>query len=166
MAFGYACHGHRRFGIAPERRRCLHQMRSVVRDGCWMTLSSTAITDGDRLTHQLTGARTQKLRQPQGDSCGRKPRTVDLPRVCGGGVEEVIALRALNPPCQRSPVADQPATQWKSAVCSVRCRVASSDRATVTGSRTAPTLISSTGLAGTIGRLDGPPKRGNPSTLL
>ena len=46
----------------------------------------------------------------------------------------------------------------------MRGRVDSSDRATVTGSRTAP-VICSAGLAGAAGRLNGlngPPKRGNP----
>src|SRR5215471_18896161 len=61
-------------------------------------------------------------------------------------------------------MADHPATQWKSDVCSVRGRADSSDRATVTGSRTAP-VISRAGLAGRAGGLEGPPKRGNPSSF-
>src|SRR5215469_8608274 len=61
-------------------------------------------------------------------------------------------------------MADHPATQWKSDVCSVRGRADSSDRATVTGSRTAP-VISRPGLAGRAGGLDEPPKRGNPSSF-
>ena len=46
----------------------------------------------------------------------------------------------------------------------MRGRVASSATATVTGSRTAPVILSA-GLAGTAGGLDGPPKRGNPSAF-
>jgi hypothetical protein len=68
-------------------------------------------------------------------------------------------------PSHRSPVADQPATQWKSETWPTGGRSASSVSATVNGAWTAP-VTSMAGAGGTTGGGVDPcvPKRGKPST--